>query len=250
MEKTEIIILAAGKGKRMLSDLPKALIELLGKPFLSYVTSAVSGLNISKKPIIIVGHKKELVIEKMGDGFTYVTQEEQLGTGHAVSIALPFLSPETENILILYCDQPLVKTETLQKLSDEHFSSNATLTMATVNVLDFLDWRAGFFNYSRIIRNSDGKLERVVECKDATEEERKITEVNPVYFIFKRAWLEKEINNINNQNSQGEYYLTDLVKKAFEDGEDIHTVSIDALDALGANTNEEKEILEGILKKD
>jgi len=149
--------------------------------------------------------------------------------------------------MVLYGDHPLVSEKTINSLADAHKESGAVLTMATALVEDFSDWRTAFYDYGRIIRNGGGKIDRIIEKKDATEEERQVKEVNPSYFCFKASWLWKNLERITDDNAQKEYYLTALPHFAKENGEPIMTVAIEPREALGANTPEQFKFLEQVL---
>lgn len=233
----------------MESDLPKALTPLAGKPFVRHILDTI-GKIFSRKPIIVTGYKKEMVIDELGEEYRFSVQEDQLGTGHAVMTAIEHLEEDTKHVVVLYADHPLLKAETIQKIVDTHQKSGATLTMATVPLPDYGDWRKdAFWSFGRIIRDENGKILKNVEAKDATEEERMTPEVNPCYFCFDSAWLWPHLAALKNENAQGEYYLTDLVGVAFDEGVKIETVPIDPIEALGANTKEQLELLERLLKE-
>ena len=246
MENVQIIILAAGKGTRMQSELPKALTPLRGMPFLVHVLAAVKDIGISEKPIFVVGHKKDQVINTIGGEYQYAHQDEQLGTGHAVKITEQHIGKDKDVIVVLFSDQPLMRGATIKKLIEEHRNNpDAILTMATTEITDFNEWRKDAFdNFGRIIRNADGDVERIVERKNATEHEQKITEVNPAYFVFNGPWMWEKLRELKNDNAQGEYYLVDLPHLAFQEGKRIHTVPIRMEEALGANTKEQLALLE------
>src|SRR3989344_1018004 len=247
MHDIQLVILAAGKGKRMNSDLPKVLLPLRGKPFLHYLLEAVQHSSVFNHPTIVVGVGSELIKKEAGSKYHYVTQDEQLGTGHALQCAEKHLKGKVSDIMVLYGDHPLVDSKTIDTIATAHSKGVSPITMATAKVQDFKDWRAGFYDYGRIIRNGKGKLKKIVEKKDATEEELFVTEVNPSYLCFKASWLWEHLNKLSNKNSQKEYYLTDLPGMAWEEGETITTVSIDPVAALGANTPEQLAALEKIL---
>lgn len=243
MENIEIVILAGGKGKRMESDLPKVMSPLKGGTMINHILNEIKEIT-SKKPIIIVGYKKELVMEHLGESCIYAYQEEQLGTGHAVSCAKE-QAKNAEHILVLSGDQPFIKKETIKKLIETHLNSKAKITLTTTILKDFEDFRKAFINFGRI-KKDQGKIISIVEYKDANEEERKISEVNAGCYIFEANWLWKNLENIKNENAQGEYYLTDLLKIASNNNETISNIEIENYEALGANTKEELSILENL----
>ncbi|MBP7805212.1 MAG: NTP transferase domain-containing protein [Candidatus Pacebacteria bacterium] len=246
MNKTAVIILAAGHGKRMQSELPKALVSLNGKPLISHVIDAVRASGLTNDPIIVVGQKREKVMEMLGDSYRYAVQEEQLGTGHAVLSAKEFLTTDTTGVVVLYVDHPFVSPETIRALAETREKNSAKIAMATVSLPDFHEWRTAFLGFGRVKRDVDGKIIGIVEAKDATEEEKNILEVNPAYFSFDQKWLLEALPKLKNANAQGEYYLVDLVKMAFEEGLEIPTISITPREAIGTNSKEDVGIAEGI----
>lgn len=249
MNKTQILILAAGQGKRMGASVPKVLVPFHNKPMIDYVVDASFHSGINTKPILVVGYQEELVKNHVRDRVDYVTQTQQLGTGHAVKITQDKIDESIENILVLYGDQPSITGAMIANLARTHVDSGKALTMATVVVPDFNDWYEVFYSsFSRIIRDDEGVVLRSVEFKDATEKEKEIRELNPCYFCFKKDWLFEKLNQIKNENAQGEYYLTDIVKYAAEQG-GIASVSISPEEALGVNTIEQLRELENVIKE-
>lgn len=245
MQKIKVLILAAGKGTRMKSDLPKALVKVQGKSMIKHVLDAVRESGIDSRLVIVVGHEKERVIAELGDKYDYVVQEEQLGTGHAVLSAYEFLKGKAENLIVLPSDHPFVSPETIKKLAAKHTESGAKITMALIMLPDFEGWRSFFYNnFSRIIRNSKGEIVRDVQFKDLNEEEKKIKEVNPIYFCFDANWLWEKIKTLKTDNAQSEYYLTDLIKIAMSEGDKVESINIDPAEGMAANSSEELEILE------
>lgn len=238
-EKIGVIILAAGKGKRMQSELPKAMHLLRDIPLIEYVVRAVESLKI--KPVVIVPDDSDLVrnyLEKRAD---YAMQIERLGTGHAVSMAEELLSGHADHIVVLYGDMPFINFGSIKNLIDEHVSRGNTLTLMTVKTPDFFDWRAQFYDFGRIVRDENNNITRIVEKKDASPKELNIKEVNTAFFCFKSDWLWENLKNLKNTNAAGEYYLTDLVKIAFDTNERLSSVEIHPLEAIGVNTKEHLE---------
>ncbi|MBI3306066.1 NTP transferase domain-containing protein [Candidatus Nomurabacteria bacterium] len=244
MNKIRIIILAAGHGKRMKSELPKVLIPLKGKPLISHVLDSVKETGLCDRPVVVVGQQRELVMKTLGENYEYVIQEEQLGTGHAVMSAKKILENTANHIVVLYGDHPFISSATIKKLAAKHLDSNNSITMATVRLKNFDGWRNVFYaNFSRIIRGKNGNIIKDVQFKDATDEEKKITEVNPCYFCFNAKWLWEKLKSLGTDNAQKEYYLTDLVKIAMHEKK-IESINIDPYEALGVNSKEELKILE------
>ncbi len=251
-QKTKIVILAAGQGTRMQSEMPKVLVALNDKPMIKYVLDAVHDTGIDDSPVIVVGHRKDEIIaelDKDGRAYTYVTQHEQLGTGHAVICAESVLKGTADNIIILPSDHPFLTPLTIKKLKEKQEESGATITMATTVVPDFDDWRKAFYkSFSRIIRDENGKIIRDVQFRDAKDDEKKVKELNPIYFCFKAEWIWENLKKLNTHNDQKQYYLTDLVRIAMEEGEKIESISVSPKEALAANSKEELELLERVAK--
>ena len=146
MKNVQVIVLAAGKGTRMQSDLPKALTPLRGKPFLNYVLDAIEGVGLSNKPVVVTGYKRELLAPHIPESHTVVVQEEQLGTGHAVKITRDAVGEDVDIAVVLFADQPLVTSTTIRNLIKKHIeASDATITMATTDIGDYDEWRKDAF---------------------------------------------------------------------------------------------------------
>jgi len=248
MNKVQVVILAAGKGKRMNAEVPKVLVPFHDKPMIDYVVEASMHSGIEAKPILVVGYGKELIISHLGDRANYATQEEQLGTGHAVKCAQEAVLGDIEHVMVLYGDQPAITGAMIANLAKTHINSGKNLTMATVELPSFDSWYQSFLAFGRIVRNDKSEIEKIVEYKDATDTEKEIKEVNPAYFCFKKDWLFSKLEEVKNINTQGEYYLTDLVEIAAHDG-GIASVHISPEEALGVNTIEQLRELEQIIKK-
>ena len=242
---TQIIILAAGHGKRMQSEIPKALTLFKNKPFIKHLLDTIKESGICDKPIIVIGQKGDQIRDFLGNNYNYAVQNEQLGTGHAVMCAENLVG-NLDSILVLYADHPLVSKKTITDIINTHNNSKATLTLATTVVPDFNDWRSAFLSFGRIIRGQDKEISKIVESKDASEEEKNIKEVNPAYMCFNNDWLWENLKNLKNMNAQSEYYLTDLVSMSFSQNKIISTVQIEPKEALGVNTKEQLELLESL----
>ena len=211
------IILAAGKGKRMKSNLPKVLHQLNGRPMVHYVIDAAEAIG-SNKIVLIVGHKKELVVESCRDRkVEYITQEEQLGTGHAVMRTAPLFNNFQGNILVLSGDVPLLTSRTLNALIDIHQNENPLASLLTAEMDDPT-------GYGRIVRDGSGFVKKIVEHKDADPDTLKIREINVGIYIFESDQLFRTLPLLSNDNSQGEYYLPDVVKIYVDRGEKVAAV--------------------------
>ncbi len=208
------IIMAAGKGTRMKSDTPKVLHTIFDKTLLGYVLDAVNGTNMTDENYVIIGHQSERVEEYLKNTYPDakpVLQSPQLGTGHAVSMVLPYLENYNGNILILNGDIPLITSESLKEFVDFHSSSGADLTIMSAIFED----PAGL---GRVIRKSDGSLDAIVEEKDADPAQKAVKEINAGCYCLNWEKLKHAFSDLKTDNAQGEYYLTDIVKWANKNG--------------------------------
>lgn len=244
-----VVVLAAGKGKRMggTLPLPKVLYPLGGRPMIEYLLHSLGQSVVKAKPVIVIAPDLFVIRETLGGHYDYAVQESQLGTGHAVMSAKDKLQGYS-HILVLYGDNPLLSTAFINLLVQTHLQNGQVLTSATLTVPDFEGWRSTFANFGRIIRDGAGNVTRVVEVRDATEEERAITEVNTGSYMFKASWLWSALPRLGRNNIQGEYYITDLLGMALAQEKQIKTVSVlDAREALGINTPEQLAFAESAL---
>lgn len=234
------IILAAGKGSRMKSELPKVLHRLNGKPMVQYVLEACQSANVENL-VLVVGHKAKSVINEIGEHYTYALQEEQLGTGHAVMCTREFLENKEGTTLVLCGDTPLITSETISKLIEMHETNNSSATILTT----VLDNPTG---YGRIMRNEKGQVAKVVEEKDTNDIEKKVKEVNTGTCCFNNKMLFDYLSKINNHNAQGEYYITDVIELLVEKGEKVLACETNSDEAVGINTIETLKEVEEKLK--
>ena len=203
MSHLKAVILAAGKGTRMKSDLPKVLHEIDGKTMVEYVIDAAREAG-AEDICLVVGHKAELGKERVGTGVTYALQEEQLGTGHAVKCAMDFIGTDGDT-MILCGDTPIITGATLQELLTYHKQNEMKVTVLSTLLEDAT-------GYGRIVRNEAWDFLKIVEQKDATPEEQAIREINSGMYVFRSADLTGSLMKITNQNAQNEYYLTDTIE--------------------------------------
>ena len=235
MTKVNFVILAAGKGTRMRSSLPKVLHKLSGRSMLGHVVAAVESLGKAKK-IIVTGHGAEQVEQQFKSPETiFIQQKEQLGTGHAVHMAVPELCSDAV-VIVLYGDVPLIRPATIEKILA--VVTESTMGLLTIN----LDQPTG---YGRIVRNTKGDITEIIEQKDASVEQLKITEVNTGVLALQSSQLSDWLPKITNNNAQGEYYLTDLVVIAREAGVEIISVNPEsATEVEGVNNRVQLSQLE------
>ncbi len=217
----DVLVLAAGLGTRMRSNLAKVLHKLDGRPLINHVCRTATAL-APRKVYVVIGHQgedvKTAVLEELdSDHAEFVWQNEQLGTGHAVNSARGFLENEDSTLLVLSGDVPMIRAETLAALVQQHRAhrgKGAACTILTVKLED----PAG---YGRIVRDDAGFFDRIVEQKDASEDERKVKEINSGIYCFETRKLFKALSSVKNENSQGEYYLTDVPTLLRNEGEDV-----------------------------
>lgn len=229
MKKNCAVILAGGEGKRMKSNKPKALCELLFKPMLDWVADAVMQAGI-EDICVVTGYKSEILEEYVSGRFETAFQSERLGTGHAVMQCRDFIAAHKDgNVLILNGDAPLMDVDTVKRSLDEHCNNNNSLTVITARL-------ENPFGYGRIIRDENGSLAAIVEQKDADEQQALVNEVNSGGFWFNAQKLLWALDRLGNNNSQGEYYLTDTVAILKSENERLGAFIADSPDViLGAN---------------
>ncbi len=241
---TEAIILAAGKGTRMTGDLPKAICPVANQPMIRWIIQACLDARI-ERCIVVVGYRSQDVRKVLEDQprCVFVEQHEQLGTGHAALMAKPLFDPyRPSSVVVLPGDGPLITPQTLLKLIETHCQANASATLATA-ILDRPD------GYGRVIRDTDGSFQSIIEQKDATEQQRQVKEINTGYYCFRSDTLFDSLSRVSDANAQGEYYLTDVPGMLKQAG---HAVAIlDAVppqEVLGVNDRQQLAHADQILR--
>jgi len=241
MKKISTAIMAAGKGTRMKSDLPKVLHKLNERSMVHYVIDLAEKIK-SDKIVLIIGHKKELVEKECGGrNVKFALQDPQLGTGHAVQMTGPAFADYDGDILVLSGDVPLLTEKSIRALIAEHQKIDATATLLTADLDDP-------HGYGRVLRDKDGSVESVVEHKDANDEQLKIKEINVGIYLFDSQSLFKALKAVKNDNSQGEYYLPDVIPMFIEEGNSVRAVKSESFDETrGINTIDQLKEAETIL---
>ena len=232
------IILAAGKGTRMQSDLPKVAVRLAGRPLIRYVLDATIEAGVDRI-VAVVGYRREVVVEAIGSlPVRTVVQEEQRGTGHAVMMAAPLLKGQSGPVVVLAGDIPLIRASTIAELLRHHARTGAAVTVLTADLID----PSG---YGRIVRGPDGGVLGIVEEKDATPEICRIREINSSIYAFDWSFLEPALGRLTSQNAQGEYYLTDTLTMAVQEGRLVEAIKVaEPAEVSGVNTVEQLAELE------
>jgi bifunctional UDP-N-acetylglucosamine pyrophosphorylase/glucosamine-1-phosphate N-acetyltransferase/UDP-N-acetylglucosamine pyrophosphorylase len=242
--KLVAVILAAGLGKRMKSDKAKVLHEINGQPMIMYILETakkITGNNI----VVVVGNQAEKVSKVISKKYNvmFALQKEQLGTGHAVKCALPFLPEYSEQVLILCGDVSLLTFDTVKKLYEEHIRTNRDVSVLAVKI----DNPKG---YGRIMMDERNCVSGIIEEADANDEQKCINIINSGIYCIKRDFLEYSLNKIKSNNAQGEFYLTDVVKIGYSENKNIGAmIGKDSEEVLGVNSMEELMVAERIMKK-
>ncbi len=250
------VVLAAGKGTRMRSTLPKVLHPLAGVPLIAHVLNAVESIPATAifttngleamphPPIVVLGHEASQVEAVLGQRCRYALQAEQLGTGHALlsaQSAVDGLNPLPRTVLVCYGDTPLISSEMLARVLLEHLTRRATITILTGRA-------DGPSDYGRVVRDAAGNVQEIVEVKRASEEQKRISEVNSGVYCFDRSWLWPALQALP-RNAAGEYYLTDLIGIASSQGYRVATVSGSLEETLGINDRVQLATLEQMLRR-
>lgn len=226
----KVIVLCAGKGTRMKSEKAKVMHEIMGQPMSKYIYDIAKEIS-NQKPLFVVGYKKEQIEEYFKDNVDYIEQSVQMGTGHAIMITKDNINEE-DNVLILCGDTPLIKKETIKRLIDENSKKDAVILTSIVD---------NPYGYGRIIKDNKGNFDKIVEEKDATNEQKNIQEINAGMYLVKGNLIKENIEKLTNDNSQKEYYLTDLFELLKKQNKDIATFLIDKQEILGVNSRVQLE---------
>jgi bifunctional UDP-N-acetylglucosamine pyrophosphorylase / glucosamine-1-phosphate N-acetyltransferase len=234
------------------------LVMLKNKPLILYALDEIEKIHQLAKPVIVVGFGAGKVQQVLGNNYLYAFQEKQLGTAHALMAAKNKV--KAENILVLYGDMPFIKSASLKELIKLHLHSGAKITMLTAQVKNFKGKNTSLEHYGRIIRtpvlssppilggDRGGNIVGIVEHKDATDIQRKIKEVNPGIYMFNTKWLWENIKKIGNNNKQKEYYLTDIVGIAIDQGEKLNSILVDPEEVIGINSTGDLAIAEELIR--
>ena len=242
MANLTAVILAAGKGTRMKSKLPKVLHKVGGHPMLEHVMDAAEAAGC-RDNVVVIGHGAELVRELVGDRARIALQAEQLGTGHAVLQAADTLKDFTGTVMILCGDTPLLEAEELEKFYAEHVKSGAAATVMSALMDDP-------FGYGRILRDANGDVAGIVEQKDASEEQKLIKEINTGNYCVEAPLLFEVLRTLGNDNAQGEYYLTDVLAKLRAMGKKVGgVITADSEMIMGVNSRRQLAEAESVMRR-
>ena len=224
------LVLAAGAGTRMKSEAPKVLLDLAGSPLLQWVLDSIASMGL-EETAVVVGHRAAQVEKILPPGVVTRLQEQQLGTGDAVRAGLAGMEIGKSSILVLPGDMPLLTESTIRRLLDAHQEGKAAATVLTADIKDS--------DFGRILRNEAGDLVRIVEVRDANQEEVALTEVNGGVYVFEGDLLGDALAKLTTENAQGEYYLTDVIGLLVAAGHRIETLTTDAVELTGVNSHEQ-----------
>lgn len=242
--KLVAVILAAGLGKRMKSDKAKVLHEINGRPMIMYILETAKKI-ADNNIVVVVGNQAEKVREVVSKNYNviFALQQKQLGTGHAVKCALPFLPKYSEQVIILYGDVSLLSFDTIKKFYEDHIKLDRDVSVLAVKI----DNPKG---YGRIIMDERNCISGIIEEADANDEQRRINIVNSGVYCIKKDFLEYSLNKIKANNAQGEFYLTDVIKVGYSENKKVGAmIGQDSEEILGVNSMEELMLVEGIIKK-
>jgi len=245
MNDVQIVILAAGKGSRLGLDTPKPLVTVGDKPMFLYVVESAKRAGIVHKPILIISGDTKDIQNIVGNNAVYAFQEIPNGTGGAVLSAKNNIDENVPYTIVLYSDMPYIRPETLSAMVTRIKETKAKIVLGLCS----REGTSVFDSFGRIVRDTAGNIERIVEVRDANETEKALLEVNPSRFCFDTKWLLGNLDKLDAHNAQSEYYLTDLIGLAIAQGEAVSSFDLSHDEGLGVNTPEElvymRKIFEG-----
>ena len=244
MSKSVAVVMAAGKGTRMKSELPKVLVEVEGRPMIEYTLDALKAGGIDQI-IVVVGYKAELVQETLSNRpeLVFCQQHEQLGTGHAVMMCRDALADHDGAVLVVAGDSPMMQSSSIAALLEEFNNERPACILGT-------GYKDNPFGLGRVVRDDQSRFVGIVEEKDATDEQRKITEVNLSCYIFNCQDLLAALDELSPENSQGEYYVTDCPGILQAQGKDVRALDVlQPCEALSINTVEELAVVEAAMRE-
>lgn len=244
MSEPLAVVLAAGRGTRMKSDLPKVLFPALGRPMLHWVLDSLAEAGINKS-IVVVGYRADDVKSELAgrEDVDFALQSEQLGTGHAVQICRPQLEKHKGPVMVVAGDSPLIQPSSIRKVLDEFHSGDWSCLLGTLLKEDPT-------GLGRIVRGENGRFERIVEQKDATEDQAQIKEVNMSTYMFDCEALLWALGQLDNSNAQGEYYLTDCPEILRKDGRNVDALPVlQSCESLSINTIDELRLVEAKMRE-
>jgi UDP-N-acetylglucosamine diphosphorylase/glucosamine-1-phosphate N-acetyltransferase len=242
-EKQAVVILAAGLGKRMKSGKAKVLHEILGKPMIMYVVETanrIAGNNV----VLVIGNQADKVREMVSESaeVIFALQKDQLGTGHAVSCALPYLPDHTQEVVVLCGDVPLLTFETVMRLIKDHVKAKRDISLLAVEI----DNPKG---YGRVLSDKNGNVSGIVEEADASAEQKRIKTINTGIYCIKKEFLFDSLQKVKSDNVQGEFYLTDIVKIGYKEGKVVGVIiGGDGEETIGVNNRHDLMTVENIMR--
>jgi bifunctional UDP-N-acetylglucosamine pyrophosphorylase/glucosamine-1-phosphate N-acetyltransferase/UDP-N-acetylglucosamine pyrophosphorylase len=244
MDEPVAVVLAAGMGTRMKSDLPKVLFPVLGRPMIEYVIDALSAAGI-RRTIIVVGYRADDVKKLLANrqGVEFALQSERRGTGHAVKMAQPLLTDQRGPVVIVAGDSPMIQAASVRKLLEHFTAHRPACLLGTLH-------KSNPQGLGRIVRDADGQFQAIVEEKDATDDQRRLTEVNMSTYVFGGPELLHALDRLQNNNRQQEYYLTDCPGILRREGKRVEALPIlEPCEALSINTIDELQSVEAEMKR-
>ncbi|MBI2484652.1 NTP transferase domain-containing protein [Candidatus Uhrbacteria bacterium] len=247
-EDTKIVILAAGKGKRMGLEIPKVLVPIQGRPMLAWLLEAVESAEVDGPPVVVYGPGLEEICTFVGARGHCTLQAKQLGTAHAVLAAKDALAG-AKRLVVMYGDVPFISARAIRKIVEYHIKKPCPIMAAVGVVESYTGWQRIFQQLGRIMRDEDGLIHAIREAKDATEEELRIREINAGFYVFDAEWLWNHIENVQNKNAQEEYYLTDVIAMAVSEGLPVRTYQIPIEECIGINKLEERDVAEVVAQQ-